>query len=412
MVGLLCLFIAFKQYRQNQGLWKIRFFVLLGSLSLLTSPWLGAIHKAVIGAYPTIDKEGSLLFFEHGVHHLWFTNPSLPIEETGLTLVGIHVGHLWITELFCVIAPTFVAFNIQAFMHLLLNTLAILYWVDGYKWIQAQEWEKWMVAILLGAQLHVFRDIHWYTIEKSALFPLFLFWGTLSRQRNGQGVWQLPVIYLLASLYNFYWAILCPLLVVTEYNHLVSAFTRRSRLAKGLVMCCGIGLALAVLQMTLQTPLHQVATPEKFASRAALDVFSFGSMDWNRMGIWRPINLVLLGMGLSYIRDFKSFEQHISSVKGLTVCAILGFCLSLGPVIAPSIPNPVYSIFKLLPGMWRFAKPEIFLLIPYAVVGLLALRRPWPKWTWALAFSLYIAGLYTSIAFPYLTIFIEGKLHF
>ena len=412
MIGLLCLFIAFKQYRQNQGLWKIRFFVLLGSLSLLTSPWLGSIHKAVIGAYPTIDKEGSLLFFEHGVHHLWFTSPDLPLDETGLTLVGIHVGHLWLTECFSIFAPTFVAFNVQAFTHLLLNTLAILYWVDGYKWIRAQEWEKWVVALLLGAQLHVFRDIHWYTIEKSALFPLFLFWGTLSRQRDGQGNWQLPLMYLLACLYNFYWAILCPLLVITEYNHLPSAFIERTRLAKGLVICCGIGLVMAILQMTLQTSLHQVATPEKYASRAALDVLSLWPVDWNRMGIWRPINLVLLGMGMSYIRELKSGEQRIPNAKGLIVCSIFGLILSLGPFIAPSVPNPIYSIFQLIPGMWRFAKPEIFCLIPYAIVGLLALRKPWPKWIWAVAFAMYIVGLYTSVAFPYLTEFIEGKLHF
>ena len=248
----------------------------MGGLSLLTSAWLGSIHKAVIGAYPTIDKEGSLLFFEHGVHHLWLTNPSMPLEDTGLPLIGLHVGHLWITEVFSIVAPTFVAFNMQVYFHLLFNILAILYWMDGYDWIKSREWEKIIVAFLLGAQLHVFRDIHWYTIEKSALFPLFLFWGCLVRQERRTTVWWLlPICYLTASLYNFYWAILCPVLVITEYDQFKSALTRRTELAKGLIACVGIGLMLAMLQMSLQTPSQQIASHEAFAVRAGLDVFSF-----------------------------------------------------------------------------------------------------------------------------------------
>ena len=392
---------------------------MFGILTLLTAPWLGSLYKAVIGAYPTVDKEGSLLFFEHGVHHLWFTNSAMDLQDTGLPLIGIHIGHLLPTEILSWFVPTFVAFNIQSVLHLFANILAFLFLADSYSSLQSKEWEKWIVAIVIGAQLHVFRDIHWYTIEKSALFPIFIFWGVLKRQRTLSPIW-LPFVYFLAGLYNFYWAILCPLLVITEVPTHIQPSIALKKTSKALVGCLIVGLLLGFGQMSLQVEQYQFATTEAFSKRAALDVFSLSSLDWNRMGLWRPLNpiVVLLG-GWSLLKIYRTADRAVENgpktrqmVLGLMLCGALSVLLSMGPMLTDSLPNPLYQLFSMLPGMWRFAKPEIFMLIGYTILGVGMLYKEWPRWVWGITVALYLLGLYTSPAFPYLTIFIDSSLQY
>ena len=77
-----------------------------------------------------------------------------------------------------------------------------------------------------------------------------------------------------------------------------------------------------------------------------------------------------------------------------------------------NIPNPIFRMFTLLPGMWRFAKPEIFFLVPYAILAMLSLRHRWSIWIWTVVIIWYLLGLYSSPAYPYLSKFVEGTLHF
>lgn len=434
-IGILFLFIAHRLYQPNRIHWRVRILLTLGTVTIITSPWISTLHKAVIGAYPTIDKEGSLLFFEHGVHHLWFTAPEIPLNETGLTLIGIHVGHLWITELLHLFVPTFVAFNLQMMLHLGFNVLSVLFWLDGWESIKEKEWQKWVIAIVIGAQLHVFRDIHWYTIEKSALFPLFLFWGVLLRLYKSDGGTQntlhwawLPLCYGFAGLYNFYWAILLPFVSLAYTD--VQLFNTKSKRLKGLMGCMVIGLLIGWAQLTLQSTEQYFANGSEFQQRASLDIFDVSTLDWNRMGFWKPLNPILVGMGLwVVIKKFREFKADIKTDKNdprsqqishfpisewtlmLSMGAITTL-LSMGPNITATIANPIYIGFQWLPGMWRFAKPEIFLLIPYAICARIVLEKEWNKWLWIALSIVYLVGLYLSTAFPYTTQFISGTLRY
>lgn len=407
----------------------------IGTVVVVTTPWISTLHKAVIGSYPTIDKEGSLLFFEHGVHHLWFTAPEIPLNETGLTLIGLHVGHLWVTELFHLFVPTFVAFNLQMMLHLGLNVLSVLFWLDGWKSLKEKEWQKWIIAIVIGAQLHVFRDIHWYTIEKSALFPLFLFWGVLVRlYKSDVGTQQsihwswLPLCYGFAGLYNFYWAILLPFVSLAYTD--VGLFNTKSKRLKGLMGCIVIGLFMGWAQLSIQSTAQYFAEGSEFQKRAALDIFDVSSLDWNRMGFWKPLNPIILSMGLLVIgTKFQQFKVDTTSHENadgvqyttrfnisewtlLLSMGILTTLLSMGPNITSTIVNPIYIGFQWLPGMWRFAKPEIFLLIPYAICARIVLEKEWNRWLWVAISIVYLLGLYLSTAFPYTTEFIKGVLRY
>ena len=170
LIGLCCLFIAFKQYRQNAGEWKIRFLMALGSLSLITSPWIGSLHKVVIGAYPTIDK-GSLLFFEHGVHHLWLTNPNMPSKKLATFIRCAHRSPMGHRSDFTHrpnihrLQPT----NVPSFT----PECSIRYCIgfDAYEWLKVTRMGKVDCSNLTWCSVTCFRDIHWYTVEKSALFP-------------------------------------------------------------------------------------------------------------------------------------------------------------------------------------------------------------------------------------------------
>jgi hypothetical protein len=414
--------------------------VSIGTLILITSPWFVTLHKAIIGAYPTIDKEGSLLFFEHGVHHLWFTTPEMPLEQTGLTLIGIHAGHLWITEFFHIFVPSFVAFNLQMMLHLGLNVLSVLFWVDGWESIKEKEWQKWIVAILIGAQLHVFRDIHWYTIEKSALFPIFVFWGVLLRfykaddNTHSKIHWAwLPISYGFAGMYNFYWAILLPFVSLAYVD--LRIFQTTSKRLKGLIGCMGIGLFMGWIQLSIQSTEHYFADVTAFQQRAGLDIFNVSTLDWNRMGFWKPLNPLLIGMGLMVLvrtpfyfkkstdhneTDDNQMGTHVTTTTNtllsewipLMGVGILTTLLAMGPNNSLPFGNPVYEVFQWLPGMWRFAKPEIFLLVPYAILARAALNKDWKTWVWIAVVSIYVLGLYLSPAFPYTTEFVKGSLQF
>ena len=61
------------------------------------------------------------------------------------------------------------------------------------------------------------------------------------------------------------------------------------------------------------------------------------------MGFWRPINPLLIFMGLSVCYQYRYAEEHPSDWNGLLVCGLVGLLLSLGPSITESIPNPVIS---------------------------------------------------------------------
>ena len=362
--------------------------LILGQVVLLTAPLLFVLPDAVFGAFPTIDKEGSLLFYLDGVHRRVMAAPLDAAADPAARLIGVHVGHLWVTELFELVLAPLPAFSAQGLLYpafgwgaaaLLLHTLC----GDA------------RVALLLGMPfgmgLHVFRDLNWYTIEKAAVGWLALFaWALLRAWRDGgRWPWVAAAVYGLMAWMNLYLA-----LVGAALGALALVWTAagavRSRGARagfrGLALACLgcalVGLPLAGWQHMVMAGGAQLATPEQFLTqRAALDGVSLWPPAWNRLELWRaldPVSVVLACLGL--VATLRTDRRvGFALVAGSVLAA-----LSLGPDPVPGsgLSNPVYmAAWHGIPGFWRVAKPEVFfeatwlLALGVGAIGL-ARRRP------------------------------------
>ena len=138
-------------------------FFILGQSILLTAPLAAFLDTWMYGSYPTIDKAGSMVFYLDGVHLRMVSSPIASLHDPAARLIGVHVGHLWVTELFDLFLSPMGAFNAQAFFYPALG------WYCA--WLLFDEvTEKPRVSMLMafpfGMGLHVFRDLNWYTIEK------------------------------------------------------------------------------------------------------------------------------------------------------------------------------------------------------------------------------------------------------
>ena len=174
IIGLIL--ILFVRRQKN----KSYFLLCLAFSIVLTAPLLLNINEAVWGAYPTIDKEGSLLFYGDGVHLRIFDAGGF--SDPAHRLIGFHMGHLWVSQLFNIFMKTFAAFNAQALLNIVLS------WFCTYVLLKELGGEKsycWLIASMFALHAHVFRDINWYTIEKSSLYCLPIFWWALHRCANG-----------------------------------------------------------------------------------------------------------------------------------------------------------------------------------------------------------------------------------
>ena len=91
-VGLAAVLLGVATLRRLPG--SLRAIALMASVVvLLTAPLATSLSDAVYGAFPTIDKEGSLLFFMDGVHHRVMAGPLSAASDPAARLIGVHVGH-------------------------------------------------------------------------------------------------------------------------------------------------------------------------------------------------------------------------------------------------------------------------------------------------------------------------------
>jgi len=343
--------------------------VIVGLVVALTTPAAWYLPTFVLGSFPTIDKAGSLAFYLDGVHTRMFD-----LADPGMRLIGIHVGHLWITALFDLVLEPFAAMNLQGLMNLALG------W-----WAATALFRAWTghraVALLLAfpfaMNLHQFRDLNWYTIEKTSIYWLPLYAWALTRaaaRHPFSGAVQSPrrVDLLLpgaaafgAFFVNIYVGLLCALLGA------LSLGLRDRRLALAAALSGLPVLPLLAWQWGLMHGDTALASPERFLSeRAALDVVELWPPLWNRLEAWRALNLVALGLAVVGARR----------APALWVGAGVAFLLALGPT-----HNPLYRVlFEVVPGFWRVAKPESFFhltwLLLLGVAALeLARRAPGPR---------------------------------
>ena len=370
------------------------FLAVIGLTVALTSPAAALFPSAVWGAWPTIDKAGSLHFLSLNAQFHSF-DPSAPATQ----LIGMSMGHLWVTWLFSWFFQAFAASNLHAILNLVLG-----WWLASRLAVAAGTPERWAIiaGFPMGPGLHLMRDINWYTIEKSGTWTLTLFVLCLVHAQAGRRRWIVgaAAAYALAFYYNSYHGVLGALagagaLIVGSRN------TRLAVAASALAALPLLALQLPALRNA------QLPPPEAFSIRAALDVVTLAPPEWNRLELWRAVDGIVALAALATVLRALRFanatdepEARRSRVElllfvGLLVPAIL----SLGPT------TPLWTVFQSLPGMWRFAKPEAFFHL--VVLGMTVLsgralhRGGWhPRTVLALQIALWIWLVRMHPAYP------------
>ncbi|MES2641234.1 MAG: hypothetical protein V4850_17220 [Myxococcota bacterium] len=330
---------------------KRPFLFIVGATLALTTPFAAYATTYVWGQFPTIDKAGSLLFYLDGV--MWrFWDPADP----AIRLIGVHVGHLWITALFDTFVPATAAFNLQAFLNLVLGWYCAWLLLDE---LSGDREVSLVLAFPFGMGLHLFRDINWYTIEKSGVYwvPLYA-WALVKAYRlGGRWVGIAALIYVATLFYNFYLGVLCAGIGA------LALFARKRDVTLAVGASALAALPLVALQLFAMRGDGALGDAETFLTqRAALDTFELWPPKWNRLEAWRALNVVALGFA----------AVGLSRRKNLWIggVALLFFVLALGPV-----HNPLYLLlFEVVPGFWRIAKPETFFHVTWLSLLVVAAR--------------------------------------
>jgi hypothetical protein len=332
--------------------------VVTGQVVALTAPAAAVLDRFAWGAWPTLDKAGSLLFYREGVHRALFeTGPVDP----ALRLVGVHVGHLWVVAGFDLLLPSLGAFGATSLLWLVLGwwCAALLFHEAGARW-----WPALIAAFPFGMGLHQFRDIQWFTVEKAAVFGIPLFAWALLRVRRTAGVAPIvvaAVVFAVTTFVDVYLGLVEGALAVLA---LLAARDRRTLVA--VAASAAAALPLALLQIRLLQGEGALADPQTWLwERAALDVFSLWPPRWNHLETWRSLNLPLLALGAWGL--WRDRRDPLARFAALAVI-LLGL-LALGPRLvgtqAHGVPNPLFlALWHVVPGAWRIAKPEFLLEAP------------------------------------------------
>lgn len=342
--------IALLAYKVKRG---SIFLYTLATCIALTSPMLGLATEAVWGAYPTIDKEGSLLFYRDGVHHRLFS-----FSDPAHRLIGFHLGHLWISQILDWFVGDIGAFNLQALLNVSLT------WYCTYRLLHllgATRLWAWLLASQMGLHLHLFRDIQFYTIEKSAIYPLLMFWEAFIRAAKGEKkapLWM-GVSFLLASWINLYWGIFCVLMT----GPFLWIYRRENRncIIKGIGCCILFGIGIGIYQQLLTISGPPFAHSDQFMKRAALDNVTLWPPSWNRLPWYASISPLIVICTI-----WAWFNKYL--MRTFIGFGCLFFILSLGPYILEEVPNPIYQGLTALPALWRFAKPEAFFFLSFIAI--------------------------------------------
>lgn len=367
----------------------------LGQTVLLTAPLAAVLDRVVYGSFPTIDKSGSLLFYLEGVHRTVTLHPLQAVHEPAARLIGVHVGHLWITQALDLVLSPLGAFNAQGLLQLALGWWAAALFLREL----SGRWDSAIgLGFAFGLNLHLFRDLNWYTIEKTAVYALALYAWTVLRCRRDGGRWAAvgAVAFTWMAFQNWYLA-----LVGAAGTAILLAVGRDRAVLRHCALTTALMLPLVALQLALLSGSGTLGSPEQFLrERALLDSFSLWPPHWNRLELWRvldPVALGLVGWGLWCLRRDRQAQALGAVAGGL-------FLLALGPQVLPGIWNPVYmGVRAVVPGFWRVAKPETFFHGTWLLLlGIAALRlqaRP-ARWLYPLVVLSWLVLARTHPVFP------------
>ena len=344
-------------------------FATLSGTALLTAPMFGMIPVAVIGSYPTIDKAGSLHFFRESVHwHLWNS------ADPAVQLIGVHLGHLWVVELFACAMPDWAGFNTQSFLNLWLAWFCTSNWLQHRSQVRGRRRGAVAAAVLLAIpfalNLHQFRDINWYTVEKTSIFVLPLWLLCVDKRRSSAAA----LTGALAMFLNVYMGIL---IAAMGAWIVLGALLRRRWDGVPQVFATAAGmLPFVVWQAVLMRGAHAPGSPEAFLNqRAALDVVSIVPWEWNRLEGWRTMNGLVLLLALFWCVGAVLWR---GSSRGGSLWALTGALVAVVVALGPT-GNPLYMVlFDYVPGFWRVAKPETFFFIPWLLAVTAAMEAIGP----------------------------------
>jgi len=397
--------------------------LILGQTIILTAPLAVHIEDYWYGAFPTVDKEGSLLFYLDGVHRRMLLHPLATLTDPAVRLIGVHTGHLWVTELFDLFLSPMGAFNIQGLLY------PALAWFAAWLLLRdvcGDDRVSFVLSFAWGTGLHMFRDLDWYTIEKAAIFWLALFAWALHRawQRGGRWPWITAALFALMSWMNLYLGLVGGALGALALLAVAwPAFRQRAWTPQLLqvAQACAASLVLAAPLLLWQGAVMRsgpgLGSPEQFLwQRAALDGFSLVPLRWNRLEIHRALNVVALGLALFGV--FGSWRD--GRVRFATGAALVLWVLSIGPVLLPGpVENPVYMAARaVVPGFWRVARPEVFfhaswlLLLCIAAIQLVraAPRRGGLGLLYALFLLAWMVSVRSHPAYPDMTMPLDSQL--
>ena len=339
---------------------------------IITFPLVGMcfVTDSIIGAYPTIDKEGSLFFYRQGVHIDALLNPIEAMHSRGVQLIGFHTGHHWITQFFNLFFPLYIAYNLHVLCNFLLATVSmwtLLFFQDSD---HSKAWNRIGFSILFGCGIHSYVDAHWYTIEKSALYILPIFYLCLVYIKKP--LWT-GIVFLISAYINLYFAIISGML------SLIYLGFHRNQWRQGIGIFA-TGVIVLIYQGMLMNYSPISTTPEMYIEqRARFDSLHLFEFDWARIPLYLVINPIILWFG---IRSPEKKQWEL-------VAFLLFFVLSIGPCIYATIENPIYMIFATkIPFMWRFSEPEIFFHLCLLILYTWALRSDMSKK------SLYLCAVY------------------
>ena len=339
--------------------------LILGQVVALTAPLAAFLDRYVYGSFPTIDKEGSLLFYLDGVHLRALLHPLASLHDPAVALIGVHTGHLWVTAFFDLFLSPVGAMNAQALLY-----PALAWWAA---WLLLRDLcgdarVAFVISFAWGMGLRVFADLNWATIEKAAIFWLALHAWALHRAWRDGGRWPLAsgLILGLATWMNLYLGLVGGAVLAAAALAAGWEALRRRGLGTGgrrlLAAAAWGALAVAPLaawQALLLRSGPALASPDDFLwKRAALDSFTLWPPRWDRLEVHRALNLVVIGLGLLGLARRRADPR----VRFLALATALLFALSLGPRLWPTAAeNPVYMLARaVVPGFWRVAKPEVF----------------------------------------------------
>jgi hypothetical protein len=342
----------------------------LGQTMVLTAPLAVVLDRWVYGAFPTIDKAGSLRFYLDGVHHHMLTDPVGSLHDPAAALIGVQIGHLWATELFDLFLSPFGAMNAQALVY-----PAFAWWAASRLCAEAGSDPR--AAILagfpFGLGLHIFRDLHWYTIEKAAVGWLAVYaWLGLRSLRTGRGIALAGFFLALATWMNLYLGLVGGAMAFLAAIAVCALERARARHALSLLAVSFLFvLPLAVWQLLLMREASTAPPDVYLWERAARDAFSLRPLAWDRIEAWRaldPVALVAAAVGIA-----STWRSRWTGVA--LGGAFVLFLFSLGPLVWPGVTNPLYlAVRAVVPGFWRVAKPEVFFEGTWLVLLVFAAR--------------------------------------